>query len=134
MNYYSTHSDHSTARFRNALNTGLVLSYFITDLNGDPIQHLQYLPFGEDFVNQNNNQYDTRFKFTGKEKDEETNYTYFGARYYDSDVSVWLSVDPMSDAFPSISSYAYCYNNPLNYNDAWGLYVSLRQTASCELG
>ena len=28
--------------------------------------------------------------------DEETGYSYFGVRYYNSDLSIWLSVDPMS--------------------------------------
>ncbi|MCF8332500.1 MAG: hypothetical protein K9H84_08625 [Bacteroidales bacterium] len=49
------------------------------------------------------------------------NVLYFGARYYDSEVSVWLSVDPMASGFPGVSAYAYCYNNPMNYIDAWGL-------------
>ena len=36
--------------------------------------------------------------FTGKERDAETGYSYFGARYYDSDLSgLFLSVDPMAD-------------------------------------
>ena len=42
-----------------------------------------------------------------------TGYYYFGARYYDSDLSgLFLSVDPMSDKYPSISPYAYCAWNP----------------------
>ena len=33
--------------------------------------------------------------FTGKERDSETGFSYFGARYYDSDLMTgWLSVDP----------------------------------------
>ena len=39
---------------------------------------------------------------TGKEKDSETGYYYFGARYYNSDLSLWLSVDPMADKYPSL--------------------------------
>ena len=36
--------------------------------------------------------------FTGKERDPETGYSYFGARYYDSDLSgLFLSVDPMAE-------------------------------------
>ena len=32
---------------------------------------------------------------TGKERDSETGFSYFGARYYDSDILTgWLSVDP----------------------------------------
>ena len=38
------------------------------------------------------------FTFTGKERDSETGYSYFGARYYDSDLMTgWLSVDPLAD-------------------------------------
>ena len=48
-----------------------------------------------------------------KELDNETNYTYFGARYYDSELSVWLSVDPMSDKYPSLSPYCYTADNPV---------------------
>jgi RHS repeat-associated protein len=65
--------------------------------------------------------FDTRFKFTGKEKDEETGYSYFGARYYDSDLSVWLSVDPMSDKRLSTSPFAYCQNNPIVLVDPTGM-------------
>jgi RHS repeat-associated protein len=60
------------------------------------------------------------YKFTGKERDEETGYDYFGARYYDSDLSQWLSVDPMSDKYPSLSAYNYCAGNPLNAIDPNG--------------
>ena len=39
----------------------------------------------------------------------ETGFSYFGARYYDSDLMTgWLSVDPMADKYPNISPYAYC--------------------------
>ena len=55
-----------------------------------------------------------RFTFTGKERDPETGYSYFGARYYDCDLSgLFFSVDPMSDKYPSLSPYAYCAWNPL---------------------
>jgi RHS repeat-associated protein len=53
--------------------------------------------------------------FTGKERDSETGFSYFGARYYDSDLMTgWLSVDPMADKYPSLSPYAYCGWNPTN--------------------
>ena len=50
-----------------------------------------------------------------------TLYSYFGARYYDSDLSVWLSVDPLSDKYPSTSGYMYCVGNPVMYKDLFGL-------------
>ena len=35
------------------------------------------------------------FTFSAKERDPETGLSYFGSRYYSSDLSIWLSVDPM---------------------------------------
>ena len=60
------------------------------------------------------------YTFSAKEKDSETGYSYFGARYYSSDLSVWLSVDPMADKYPSLSSYTYCANNPVKLVDPNG--------------
>lgn len=57
---------------------------------------------------------------TGKEKDSETGYYYFGARYYNSDLSLWLSVDPMADKYPSLSPYNYCLWNPMRLVDPDG--------------
>ena len=64
--------------------------------------------------------YATRYTFSGKERDEETGYSYFGARYYNSNLSIWLSVDPMSDKYPSMSPYTYCANNPVRLVDEDG--------------
>ena len=59
--------------------------------------------------------------FTGKERDEETGYGYFGARYMDHDLmTMWLSVDPLADKYPSISPYAYCAWNPVKLVDPDG--------------
>ena len=58
---------------------------------------------------------------TGKERDSETGFSYFGARYYDSDLMTgWLSVDPMADKYPSLSPYAYCACNPIKLVDPDG--------------
>ncbi|HOF06990.1 MAG TPA: RHS repeat-associated core domain-containing protein [Bacteroidales bacterium] len=94
---------------------------FVTNAEGAVVQHLQYLPYGELFVSQRNSEFDTRYKFTAKELDNETSYTYFGARYYDSDLSGWLSVDPLSDKYPSLSSYCYSADNPVVLVDPNGM-------------
>ena len=47
-------------------------------------------------------------------------YIYFGARYYDSELSIWLSVDPLASKYPFISPYAYCLNNPIRLIDPDG--------------
>ena len=94
---------------------------WITDHAGDAVQHLQYLPYGEPYVNQRLSGYNERFTFTGKELDEETGYGYFGARYMDHELmTMWLSVDPMADKYPGISPYAYCAWNPVKLVDPDG--------------
>ena len=60
------------------------------------------------------------FTFSAKEKDTETGFSYFGSRYYSSDLSIWLSVDPMSDKYPSLSPYTYCANTPIKLVDPNG--------------
>ena len=60
------------------------------------------------------------FTFSAKEKDAETGFSYFGSRYYSSDLSIWLSVDPMSDYYPELSPYVYCNNNPISLIDDYG--------------
>ena len=64
------------------------------------------------------------YTFSAKEKDPETGLSYFGSRYYSSDLSIWLSVDPMSDKYPSLSNYAYCRNNPIRLIDPNGMFDS----------
>ncbi len=60
------------------------------------------------------------YTFSAKEKDSETGLSYFGARYYSSDLSIWLSVDPMSGKYPSLSPYVYCADNPVKLVDPNG--------------
>ena len=47
-------------------------------------------------------------------------------RHYNSDLSIWLSVDPMSDKYPSMSPYTYCANNPVKLVDPDGREVWIR--------
>ena len=57
---------------------------------------------------------DYRYGMNGKEKAGEINtgdYD-FGARTYDSRIGRWMSTDPHSGAYPSISPYSGFYNNP----------------------
>jgi RHS repeat-associated protein len=108
-NWYIYHSDH------------LGSSAFLTDASGDPTQHLQYMPFGETFVEQRSiTSYYTPYTFSAKERDLETGFSYFGARYYDADISIWLSVDPMSDKYPSMSAYMYVGGHPTIITDPDG--------------
>ncbi len=123
-------------------------SSYIKDVNGDATQPMEYLPFGEDFISdQNATSYYTPYTFSAKERDlerrsiredlkknnqpEQTQYSYFGVRYgvyperrrsrRDAGLSIWLSVDPMSDERPSLSAYNYCQWNPVMRIDPTGM-------------
>ena len=59
--------------------------------------------------------------FNGKEKDYESGFHYYGARYYwGESLTGWLSVDPLADKYPGISPYAYCVWNPMKLVDPDG--------------
>ena len=45
------------------------------------------------------------YMFNGKELDTETGLYYYGARYYDPRVSLWLNVDPSAEKYPHVSPY-----------------------------
>ena len=107
-NVYYTHNDH------------LGSASWITDRYAHPTQYLHYLPYGQLLANQSPSGYDERFKFIGKERDWESGYDYFGARYYISPFLHWMSVDPLSDEDPGISPYAYCRWNPVRLVDRNG--------------
>jgi RHS repeat-associated protein len=52
-------------------------------------------------------------KFTGKERDTESSYDYFGARYYDARIANWLSIDPLMEKHTQWSPYNYVLRNPM---------------------
>lgn len=95
------------------------------DQNGSLASYDDYYPFGMVMEGRSANlgEADTRYKFTSKERDIETGYDYFGARYYDARIGRWMSVDPaMMNWYPkklvrfglsNLSSYQYVRNNPI---------------------
>ncbi len=93
----------------------------ITNLDGEIVQHIEYVPFGEVFIEERNNKWNTPFLFNAKELDEETGLYYYGARYYDPRVSLWLSTDPLQEKYPNISTYAYTFQNPVKFIDPTGM-------------
>jgi len=67
----------------------------------------------------------------GKERDKESGlgdndgYDYFGARYYNSRIANWTSIDPLFEKHYSYSPYNYVLRIPLILVDPDGLQVSL---------
>jgi RHS repeat-associated protein len=61
-----------------------------------------------------------RYRYTGKERDEENGFTYHGARYYAPWLGRWTACDPtgLSDG-PNV--FRYCRCNPLMVTDSTGM-------------
>ena len=93
-----------------------------------------YAPFGEEIPNTLGNRssnacfaasFDGRHRFTGQERDEESDLDYFLARYYSGPLGRFLSPDaPFADQYPgnpqSWNLYGYVRNSPLSFVDPTG--------------
>ena len=95
----------------------------ITNQSGILIEVRNYLPFGEEW---NPSPPQDPRKFTGKERDPETGYDYFGARYYASRTGRFTTTDPAFTLAENLvdpqrwNRYVYVRNNPLRYTDPDG--------------
>ncbi len=96
-------------------------SAFVTDASGVAIQHLEYMAFGEVFVDERRTGFGTPYKFNGKELYCESGYYYYGARYYDPRMARFLSVDPLASDMPAWGSYTCTFDNPIRLVDPTGM-------------
>ena len=86
---------------------------YITGDHTNITQYDAYLPYGELLVDEHSSSEDMPYKFNGKELDEETGLYYYGARYMDPKISMWLGVDPLMEKYTNVSGYVFCHSNPI---------------------
>lgn len=94
-----------------------------TDDAGNVISYEEYHPFGTSAYRVSKSGTDLslkRYRFCGKERDDETGFYYVGARYYAAWLGRWTSSDPAGfvDGF---NLYRYCRNNPVTLSDPSGM-------------
>ena len=94
-------------------------SSYITDREGRITQHTEYIAFGEVLFEEHSTSKTMPYLFNGKELDTETGLYYYGARYYDPRVSIFLNVDPLAEK--TMTPYAYTNNNPIMLVDPTGM-------------
>ncbi|MBE6330524.1 MAG: hypothetical protein E7072_10525, partial [Bacteroidales bacterium] len=92
----------------------------VTDNDGNVVQSVAYIPYGEVFIEERNGTWNTPYLFNGKELDEETGLYYYGARYLNPTNGMWLSVDPLFEKYVGMSPYNYCAGNPVKLVDPDG--------------
>jgi RHS repeat-associated protein len=87
------------------------------------ISYEEYYPFGGTSYYAHNHHIDVplnRYKYCGKEQDEETGLYYYGARYYAPWLCRFTSVDPKALEYVHQSTYVYAANSPVRYIDING--------------
>jgi RHS repeat-associated protein len=86
----------------------------VLDESGNIFEARDYDPWGHIIREIDNSDNDpTRNKFTGKERDWESGYDYFGARYYNSRIANWTSIDLLLEKHFDWSPYNYVLRNPM---------------------
>ncbi|WP_320019771.1 RHS repeat-associated core domain-containing protein [Labilibaculum manganireducens] len=94
------------------------------DETADIISYEEYHPFGTTSYRSGRTETETsqkRYKYVGKERDEETGLYYYGFRYYAAWLCRFVSVDPLQFDYPHYTPFQYAGNKPITYIDLDGL-------------
>jgi RHS repeat-associated protein len=85
------------------------------------ISYEEYTPYGSTSYQGVRSQTETpkRYRFTGKERDEESGLYYHGARYYAPWLARWVICDPI-ELLDGVNAYLYAKNNPVRLLDQTG--------------
>ena len=105
----------------------------MTDEDGEIVAEYQYYPYGGTYSEETSGEdFGNSYKYTGQEEDSEIGLYYYGSRYYNPEVTKFMSRDPAvyDERFlemlrdpQSFNTYAYVRNNPIKYIDPSGEYV-----------
>src|SRR5207247_1152195 len=60
------------------------------------------------------------FRFSTKYQDDESDFLYYGFRFYNPSTGRWLSRDPIEEG-GGLNLYCFAYNSPLSWFDRDGL-------------
>jgi uncharacterized protein (TIGR02594 family) len=109
--------DDGTPDTKYILSDHLGSSNVILETSGAVYNREEYYPFGETSFGSFGKK---RYRYVGKEKDEESGLYYYGMRYYQPWSCRFISVDPLAADYPFYTSYQYAGNQPINFIDLDG--------------
>jgi RHS repeat-associated protein len=109
--------DDTTPAVKFHLGDHLGSSNVVIDEAGNWVNREEYTPYGETSFGSFARK---RYRFTGKERDEESGLNYHGARYYAPWLGRWISCDPIGLA-SGLNLYDYVRGNPVRLLDSTGL-------------
>ncbi|CAG0978749.1 MAG: hypothetical protein OIN86_04975 [Candidatus Methanoperedens sp.] len=91
------------------------------DDKGQIISYEEYTPYGSTSYQAVRSKTETpkRYRHTGKERDEENGFYYYGMRYYAPWLGRWVSADPIG-IDDGVDVYEYVGNNPIRFIDFFG--------------
>jgi len=108
----------STPAIKYNLEDHLGSSMTLLDESGGWVSWEEYYPFGETSLGTYAKK---RYRFCGKERDEESGLYYYGARYYLPWLCRFASVDPLAGKYAFYTPYQYAGNKPINFIDLDGM-------------
>jgi RHS repeat-associated protein len=106
--------DDNTPAVKYQLGDHLGSSNVVVDANGAPVDREEFTPYGETSFGSFARK---RYRYAGKERDEESGLYYCGARYYACGVGRWVSCDPAGGP----NAYTAFENSPLVKIDPKGM-------------
>lgn len=94
----------------------------------------EYSPYGCTTYQAVANNLDTpkRFRYTGRERDEESGFSHRRLRYCSPWLGRWLSCDP-EVLIDGLNQYGYCRNNPIRWRDPGGSRTESPETQAAPL-
>ena len=104
------------------------------DDHADIISYEEYTPYGGTSFQAVRSQTEApkRYRFSGKERDDESGLYYHGARYYASWLGRWVSADPVGIA-DGVCLYAYAGGNPVKFVDPTGTTITVSANTATQM-
>jgi RHS repeat-associated protein len=100
---------------------------YLNASTGSAVANYEYNPFGRTIVRSGSKADDFNFKFSSYYADSETDLIYYGYRYYNPELSRWLSKDPIGE-FDELNEfnllYGFVKNNAISGYDYLGLWAT----------